>query len=352
MGSNEVNLTLGTDRGKLRLRWQLGGKRYSLALGLKDTKTNRLKAAPMKLLIESDIERGIFDRSLTKYRHHLKPDKKTSVQTFEDLFELWISSKNVSARTIEWYKSIRYEPIKNIPISQLNSYHISFKLLPYYGTKKSVKRWIEVFGACWTWGVNQGFCNQENDPFSICITPIKSEESDPFSQEEIELIIEGFKEKYPDLLYLVRFLFLTGCRTGEALGLKWIDFDEDLTTVTIRRQLTRKGEKPPKNGKIRIFRLNQNLSHILQRLDKNTQYVFHDGELNDNKLLKKWGRVLKLKNVRYRKHYNTRHTFTSHCLASGMNPTEVSRITGHDLAVMCRHYAGLINSPTIPDFDF
>jgi integrase len=43
------------------------------------------------------------------------------------------------------------------------------------------------------------------------------------------------------------FLFSTGCRRGEALGLKWEDVDFDRRSVTIRRAVTLRRVTTPKS---------------------------------------------------------------------------------------------------------
>jgi integrase len=43
--------------------------------------------------------------------------------------------------------------------------------------------------------------------------------------------------------------------------------------------------------------------------------------------------------VSYRKPYNTRHTFISHALASGMNPMTIAQMAGHDPEVLFANYA-------------
>ncbi len=45
----------------------------------------------------------------------------------------------------------------------------------------------------------------------------------PFTSEEIKAIIQGFEQDryYSHYAGFVEFLFGTGCRTGEAIGLCW-----------------------------------------------------------------------------------------------------------------------------------
>jgi integrase len=88
------NTTLGTRfvrvenaNGRLRLRFTHNGRRYVVAVGLPDSKVNRLVAQQKAAQIELDIASGNFDVTLSKY----KPPKTTSVKqeevTVVQLFE-------------------------------------------------------------------------------------------------------------------------------------------------------------------------------------------------------------------------------------------------------------------------
>lgn len=52
------------DKGWLRLRWSFGGRRYTLAMGLSDTPTNRLVAERKAKTIETDLVLEQFDSTL------------------------------------------------------------------------------------------------------------------------------------------------------------------------------------------------------------------------------------------------------------------------------------------------
>ncbi|MGP1372522.1 MAG: Arm DNA-binding domain-containing protein [Almyronema sp.] len=85
-------------RGRLRLRFRFNGQRYSMALGIPDTQTNRRVAEARARQIEDDMRLQLahggnyFDSSLEKY----KPESVLSVsepdiqpKTVPSLPELW-----------------------------------------------------------------------------------------------------------------------------------------------------------------------------------------------------------------------------------------------------------------------
>ena len=63
-----------------------------------------------------------------------------------------------------------------------------------------------------------------------------------------------------------------------------------------------------------------------------------------------WKSILQAQGVPYRRPYNCRHTFISHALERGLNPVTIAQMTGHDVAVLFKHYAGCIGGvPQLPD---
>ena len=59
------------------------------------------------------------------------------------------------------------------------------------------------------------------------------------TDDEISWFMLGVREKRPDDLLLFQLLFTTGARISEILGLKWSDFTNDFSYVTINRTVVR-----------------------------------------------------------------------------------------------------------------
>jgi integrase len=61
-----------------------------------------------------------------------------------------------------------------------------------------------------------------------------------FTQEQRDIIIKAF-ENHPQWSYyapLIKFLFFTGCRHGEAFALTWADVNQDCTKISITKAAT------------------------------------------------------------------------------------------------------------------
>jgi integrase len=76
---NPSLVKIENDDRRLRLRFTYAGKRYALAIGLPDSRVNRLVAQQKAAQIELDIASGNFDFTLSKY----KPPRQTSLKSQE-----------------------------------------------------------------------------------------------------------------------------------------------------------------------------------------------------------------------------------------------------------------------------
>ena len=115
------------------------------------------------------------------------------------------------------------------------------------------------------------------------LTPVKSPKLprrivDVFSEEERKLLIEY---SYGQLHNLIQFVFYSGLRAGEIIGLKWenIDFEKNKIDVCMR---VRKGTVDlPKGDKIRLIDLLPQAKQALliqRQLTGLSTFVFHSKE--------------------------------------------------------------------------
>lgn len=192
------------------------------------------------------------------------------------------------------------------------------------------------------------------------IKPAPKQPPKLFSREEMGAIVHAFRSDryYHHYADYVEFLFGTGCRTGEAIGLKWKHVSSDCSTVWIGESLSRKVRKSTKTNRARTIALTPKLQAIL--LTKRPAefdpegLVFtapKGGAIDDNNFRNRaWKTVLTRLEIDYRKPYTTRHTLVSHALDLGMNPVMVAQLTGHDVQVLFKNYAGNVNSrPRLPE---
>ncbi len=171
---------------------------------------------------------------------------------------------------------------------------------------------------------------------------------DAWSREEVAKLLEVARRAEPGFYPLLVFLLSTGCRKGEALGLKWEDADLDGARLLIRRALVRGRLGTPKSGQARTVVLSPllggTLRDLLSRRRRETlahgwpeipELVFCSetgGPLDERNVTRSWYRVRRLakaKGVRPLRLHDARHTFASHALAAGKSVRWVASQLGH-----------------------
>lgn len=168
---------------------------------------------------------------------------------------------------------------------------------------------------------------------------------DPFSIEEQAAILKALGEKpgRADGLHLIRFALWTGLRTSELVALEWGDIDRLRGTIRISRAHTQASDEPEKPktkaGKREVKLLPDALEALsAQRLLSGTHAsgrIFlnpRTGEpwAGDQAIRKTlWQPALLKAGVRYRRPYQTRHTYASMMLSAGESPMWVAQQMGH-----------------------
>lgn len=285
------------------------------------------------------------------------------------LFSHWLEFKSISIcqRTIDWYRptaNLLAQFFADKPAIQINKLDaIAFVkfLLSNSKPTEATRRKLESLIACWNWAIDIELLAGKNPWLGLTklIKVQPKKEPNPFTKKEVVAILKAFQdsERYCQLVPFVKLLFLTGLRTGEALGLRWSDLSRDFKTLTVRSQLTRKVRKLPKNNRVRFFKLSDEVIALFEELAKkrgSSELIFlYKGEtFSDLTFRSIWTKVLKKAAVLYRNPYTTRHTFISHSLEKGLNPVYVAAICGNSSRVIYDHYAAVISSIELPSLNF
>jgi integrase len=188
----------------------------------------------------------------------------------------------------------------------------------------------------------------------------RSEDVDPFSAEERAAIlcqVDGQDRN------LVQFAFWTGLRTSELIALDWPDVDWIRGVVVISRALTQGMDEPEEGTKTDAGRREVKLlPPALYALNAQKAHTFFKGaEIFQNprtgerwtgdKCIRQgmWAPALRRAGVRYRKPYQTRHTYASMMLMAGEHVMWVAKQMGHtDWSLTAKRYSRWITSD-MPD---
>jgi integrase len=347
--------------GWIRLRWRYQGQRKTMSLGLRHDPVNLAVAQQRANQIRLDMVSGNYDPTLAKY----KTDRSQQAQAIGavDLFERFIEwkAKRVQPRTLEKYRGLvtwLRDYFSDRPVSDSEA-EAFIEWLGENLEPVTTRERLVLLRAGWQWAMGQGLV--EVNPWAdLTVRNPPKQKDRPFTKDEVRRILEGFAEScyYKHYADYVRFKFGTGCRTGEANGLRWRHLNQDCTVVWFGESHTHGQFKDTKTGKAREVKLSPSLAEMLRaRMPQDVDpdaLVFpapEGGPITEGNFSERgWAKVLEAQGVPYRTPYKTRHTFVSHALESGMNPVEVAAITGHDVKTLYKNYAGLIKShPTTPD---
>ena len=204
-----------------------------------------------------------------------------------------------------------------------------------------------------------------------------------FTKEERDIIIEAFyesdKASCRQAAPLIEFLFLTGCRSGEAFALEWKDVflgrDKDCIRFSKSYNGRLKNTQVTKTGETRIFKIYPKLENLLLKVKpidaKPTDLIFtqRNGKAwYIGQLAKLWntyelnhpqktyvypGVVTQLveegKISGYLSPYHTRHTFITLQAHAGTDLLLLATACGNSVETIQRHYLGINTEASFPD---
>lgn len=203
-----------------------------------------------------------------------------------------------------------------------------------------------------------------NPAKSIPATRVQKREIDPFSREEADALIDKLYEVTSGLQAIhacfFEFSFYTGMRPGEAMALRWSEVDTRARRAKVCRiRLYGEIKERTKTKVSREVLLNDRALKALEKARLLTaarsDYVFApEGTGKKSELYirsetgskRYWLAALRKLGMRYRRMYDTRHTYATMCLMSGMNPAFIATQLGHSVQVLLSTYAKWISSPS------
>lgn len=356
---------------RIRLRWRFQNLRYSLNL-FSFTKVNLLHAKKTALQIENDLITGDFDSSLQRY----KPASaqavvpvvvKTLIQHFED----WVKDY----RNMDCEKDIDYNSTRNMML-RWGSFDGSTALKHLNKERfggKTYNRRLMLLKAFFKWAVKMEIT--PSNPF-IDVLPKKVRKNEkasrmPFTEDEIKRILDAIKNntfsncsnfKHSHYYPFIFFLFKTGVRNAEAVGLRVQHIDGANNFIHIKEVLARslKGTNPAarirkqtKNGKQRVLPFTDDLKEVILPLTENKKpdelvFTSPKGLAIDDRMFQKriFSKVLKELKIEHRVLYACRHTFSSRCIDAGINPVVTAFLMGNNPETALRNYTHLVSLPS------
>jgi integrase len=177
---------------------------------------------------------------------------------------------------------------------------------------------------------------------------------DPFTPEEREQILEAFRTKRPHYYRFVFFQFWQGTRPSEAIALTRGDVDLRYATARINKSIVQGHEGGTKTVRSnREIHLHENVVKVLTEENPAPLTIDPDdplfttpqGAVIDvgNFYKREWKPMLRrLKNLRPRPFYNTRHSYVSFLYSISARPGFISSQTGDSIKTLEKDYAKYI----------
>lgn len=356
---------------RIRLRWRYQGKRYSLSLGAYN-KPNLMASKKVSLIIELDMAKGDFDASLVRYGGKEVKVIAELPKTIVEHFETWV----INYKQLDCNKNSDYFYLRNTlkKWGEIHPKEMLSKLNTENYSPKTYNERLSILNHFSIWMQKQG--NWEVNPFEgVSRRKVKKTEKpdrEPFTEEEIRLILEAIKNdtfcpkssRYKHSFYFpfIYFIFKTGVRNAEAVGVRVGSLDFKKNIITIKESLARtvKGthaaariRKETKNGKVRVLPFTDDLKEILASLVKGKEqdalvFTSYNGLPIDDRMFQRrvFSVVLNGLNLPHRVLYACRHTFGSRCIEAGINPVMTAFLMGNNPETALRNYTHQLNIPS------
>lgn len=193
----------------------------------------------------------------------------------------------------------------------------------------------------------------KENPIVPIEAPHQPPEVDPFTTDEAEAIIDRMRTAYDEQVYnYIECRFFTGARPSELAALKWPNVDLRSGYFLIEETIVETHAKDrTKTFRTRKVLLNSRSRAAIERQQAHTFMKDREGFVFiDPRTGGPWSRVdffrryywlptLQFLRIRYRKPYNTRHTYATMMLMAGMKPAFCAKQLGHDIKVFLETYS-------------
>jgi integrase len=337
------------------------------------TPANLKKVSRHRASILDAIAHNIFDYAVTfpesKNRFKFADRPQSAGTCLEDYLEIWITGKQKQLKASTW---AGYNKI----VIMLNQTDLGRILLPDL-RRVHVRDWCkkQVSSNKWLANVQSVLRSALQDALDddlIETNPLYGwkyenadtikvkDDVDPFESNEREAILAAMIE--PQHKNMFEFLFWTGLRTSELVALTWDDIDWIRDEARINKAKTQFADEPETTKTRKGIRDVKLLAPALAALKRQKEQTFLQGGVifrdprtgepwEGDEAIRQgpWKTAIRKSGARYRRPYQTRHTYASMMLTAGEPLGWVANQMGHsDLSMLARVYARWIKSAT-PD---
>ncbi len=365
------SVTIRSSNNRLQLVFTHLGKRHFVSLGLPNTPLNMKTAQDIAFEVQRDIQYGEFDPTYRKYKIHspttADPLSKATQQGSR-LMALWdhyvdYLIPDASPKTVNGtYNPVRAHIGRCKTDGLIDPLKFRQELLKVT-TRSQARRTLMQLSAACKWGLQHGLVRE--NPFEGMYRALDMTKPSPpvaYSMEERDRIIATFEThqgkgiSYKHYAPFVKFLFWTGCRPCEAIGLRWgsvledcskIHFHESIVEVSgkkMRREETKTSVK-------RWFSCPERLQALLEEIRPDEfepeDLVFRapkGGAISEKNFNQRaWSKIIEQLGLNVKEGvkmtpYNCRDTFITLQALEGHSSTTIARWVGNSSKVIEERY--------------
>jgi integrase len=327
-----------------RLRWRVGGKRYSKAFH----GSKRAAQTELRRLLQS-ADAGV----------HVAPDRTTVAEYLRG----WLDAdRGLSPKTRERYRQLSEQQIiphlgaivlQNLRVAQVHDWHGTLLRSGGVGGRPLAARTVGHAHRVLHRGLERALRLElipRNVARAVPPPKVEAKEVEILSPEQITDVLARL-DGHP-LHAIVAFALGTGMRRGEICGLAWGAIDLDAAVVHVERSLEETAEglrfKPPKtrHGR-RTISLPANVIDVLREHRRRQAelrlllgvgrpgpadlvFTLPEGSpYPPDKLSRDWGNVVRDKKLPRLMFHALRHSHASALIAAGLDIVAVSKRLGH-----------------------
>ena len=353
MGSKYVGIKARAE-SSIEIGFSYKGLWRRETIRLKPTAANLKRAANHRASILHEIDLGTFNYALVfpeSPNLHLFASVEADT-TIEEVLKKWykVKAPQCHSSTLDGYRKIVFNQLipqfGHISVHEFRAHHMRDWIISCtkMGNKR-IRNVVSPLRCALSLAVTDQVIEKNHLHLFVyarleTAAQIKArgKKLDPFNLEEMNLIFDMATGQEHNLF---KTAFWSGMRTSELCALLWEDIDFVMGTIKVDKGLTMAADEaePPKTiaGERLIKMLPQARKALLAQKENtflNGQEVFHDSLhgkpwVGDQPIRKRWTTILRKAGVRYRRPYQTRHTYASMMLTSGEELGWFSRQLGH-----------------------
>lgn len=346
MGRGGTGAKAGS-KSSVEITFTIQGIRCRERIQGEPTAANLRQAAKHKAAIDVAIQNGSFDYAKafpnSKNRHRFKPPtaRRTVAAYLSDY--LVASKPHLSTSTWDDYRKTIENVYANSSLAQVTLADLDRERIRAFCdvemasvSNKRIANVLSVLRTALTQAV-QDTALQDNVLMGYSYKrkgkPKEDEDADPLNSDEQAMVLEKLQPQYASHFKCATW---SGMRTSEQVALLWSDVDFDRGVIKITKAKTRKAKvaELPKTSAARreIKMLAPARDALLEQL-KRTGGAGPSGRVweitNDGAAWEIWHLAMEKSGVRYRKPYQTRHTYASMMLSAGESVMWVAEQMGH-----------------------